>query len=76
MAHASRAKVIVLQSHPAWVAAHTRARELNEAMRRHPSFSTQRGIAQGDFGQRRSWLPEHEVALTDISRERALRGLW
>ena len=57
MAHAVRAKVIVLQSHPAWVAAQTRARELSEAMRRHPSCSTQRDIARCDIGQRRPRPP-------------------
>ncbi len=31
------ANVIVLQSHPAWVAAQRRARERSESMRRHPS---------------------------------------
>jgi hypothetical protein len=76
MAHALGATVIVLQSHPAWVAAQARARELDEAMRRHPSFSTRGSIVQGDVGQRRPWLPEHEVALKDVSREQALRDLW
>ncbi|WP_232078475.1 hypothetical protein [Mycobacterium paraseoulense] len=31
------AKVIVLESHPAWISAQRHAAELVEAMRRHPS---------------------------------------
>lgn len=38
MANTSRATVIVLKSHPVWVAAQRRARQRSEAMRRHPSF--------------------------------------
>jgi hypothetical protein len=40
MASAPNAKVICLQSHPAWAAAERRARERMEAMRRHPSFQS------------------------------------
>lgn len=66
MAHALGAKVIVLQSHPAWAAARRRARERSEAIRRHPSFlAQQRGIAHGDIGQPRNRLP----VLDDNSRE-------
>ena len=69
MAHALGAKVIVLQSHPAWAA--RRARERSEAIRRHPScLAQQRGIAQGDIGQPRNRLPEPEAVLDDNSRER------
>lgn len=42
MAHVAQAKVIVLELHPAWIAAQRRARERNEAMRRHPSFLARR----------------------------------
>jgi hypothetical protein len=71
MAHALGAKVIVLQSHPAWAAAQRRARERSEAIRRHPSFlAQQRGIAQGDIGQPWNRLPKLEVVLDDNSRER------
>ena len=46
------AEVIVLQSHPAWVAAQRRARERSQAIHRHPScLAQQRRIAQGDIGQ-------------------------
>jgi hypothetical protein len=37
MASAPNAKVICLQSHPAWAAAERRARERMESMCRHPS---------------------------------------
>lgn len=37
MAFASGATVVILQSHPVWVAAQQRAYERTEAMRRHPS---------------------------------------
>ena len=40
MASAPNAKVICLQSHPAWDAAERRARERMESMRRHPSFKS------------------------------------
>jgi len=57
MAHASEAKAIDLQSHPAWAAAQRRAHERSEAMRRHPSFlSKQPGITQGDKEQPRNLL--------------------
>lgn len=69
MAHALGAKVIVLQSHPAWAA--RRVRERSEAMRRHPScVAQQRGITQGDIGQPWNRLPEPEAVLADNSRER------
>jgi hypothetical protein len=42
------AKVIFLQSHPAWVAARHRERERREAMRRHPSFVARRAAASGE----------------------------
>jgi hypothetical protein len=32
--------VVDLQSHPTWRAAHPRAAEMEEAMRRHPSFQS------------------------------------
>lgn len=35
---AKGATVISLESHPAWRAAQRRSRELEEAMRRHPSY--------------------------------------
>jgi hypothetical protein len=71
MAHALGAKVIVLESHPAWVAAQRRARERSRAIRRHPSCLTQqRRIAQRDMGQPRNRLPEPEAVLDDNSRER------
>jgi hypothetical protein len=38
MASARNAKVIALQSHPAWAKAERRSRERMEAMRRHPSY--------------------------------------
>jgi hypothetical protein len=38
MADSSEAKVIYLQSHPAWVAARRRERDRRVAIRRHPSF--------------------------------------
>lgn len=50
MAPAFAAKVIVLQSHPVWEAARERERERREAMRRHPSSSAQREIAQNIIG--------------------------
>jgi hypothetical protein len=37
MAFASGATVVILQSHPLWVAAQQRAHERSEAMRRHPA---------------------------------------
>ncbi|MCV7394201.1 hypothetical protein [Mycobacterium paraseoulense] len=37
MAPVVGAKVIVLESHPAWISAQRHAAELVEAMRRHPS---------------------------------------
>ena len=49
MAQVVEAKVIILQSHPTWIAAQQYARERSEAMRRHPSSVThQRGVARGD----------------------------
>lgn len=51
MAPARRANVIVLQSHPVWIAAQRWARERSEAMRRHPSFRAHRVAAQGDNGR-------------------------
>ena len=45
MRSASGAKVIALESHPAWVAARRRERERREAMRRHPSFAARRAAA-------------------------------
>lgn len=49
MALASGATVIVLQSHPVWVAAQQRGRERSEAMRRHPSFFARKlSAARGD----------------------------
>lgn len=56
------ANVIVLQSHPAWLAAQRRARERSEAMRRHPSS--------------RNRLLGPEAALDGNARERALRHPW
>ena len=49
MANESEAKVIYLQSHPVWMAAHRRERQLQEAMRRHPAYiGRQRAVAVGD----------------------------
>jgi hypothetical protein len=48
MRSASGAKVIFLESHPAWVAARRRERERREAMRRHPSFVARRAAASGE----------------------------
>ena len=45
VANASGATVIFLHSHPAWIAAHRRARERSEAIRRHPSFLARRRAA-------------------------------
>lgn len=51
MARVAGAKVIVLQSHPVWIAAQQLARERSEAMLRHPSFPAhQRAVGQGDVG--------------------------
>lgn len=50
MAPAFAAKVIVLQSHPLWVAARERERERREAMRRHPSSFAQRKMALNVIG--------------------------
>ncbi|MCV7145545.1 hypothetical protein [Mycobacterium riyadhense] len=48
MASASGAKVIHLQSHPAWAAAQQRERQLQEEMRRHPAYlGRQRAAALG-----------------------------
>lgn len=48
MADTSQATVIFLHSHPIWVAAQRRARERNDAIRRHPSSHTrQRAAAAG-----------------------------
>lgn len=38
MANQAEANVIDLQSHPLWVAARRRERQLQAAMRRHPSY--------------------------------------
>lgn len=46
MANTSGATVIFLQSHPAWIAAHRREREREEAMRRHPSFRARRSSTE------------------------------
>ena len=51
------ANVIVLQSHPAWVAAQRHACERSESMRRHPSG--------------RNRLPEPDALVDDNSRPRA-----
>jgi hypothetical protein len=48
MAHASPATVIVLQSHPAWLAAQERARERSESMRHHPSSFLTRKLAAAE----------------------------
>jgi hypothetical protein len=40
MATKSTAAVVRLDSHPAWKAAERRAREIEEAMRRHPAFQS------------------------------------
>ena len=48
VANTSDATVIVLQSHPAWIAAHRYDREREEAIRRHPSFRARRGSAEFD----------------------------
>jgi hypothetical protein len=32
--------VVHLESHPAWLASRRRAREIDEAMRRHPSYQS------------------------------------
>ncbi|SON63686.1 hypothetical protein MSIMFI_05217 [Mycobacterium simulans] len=48
VASASGAKVICLQSHPAWAAAQRRERQLQEEMRRHPAYlGRQRAAAMG-----------------------------
>jgi len=52
MAPASGAEVIVLQSHPTWIAAHRRSRERAESMARHPSASARAAIAQGELANR------------------------
>jgi hypothetical protein len=48
MRSASEAKVIFLHSHPTWIAAQRREREIREAMRRHPSFIARRAAALGE----------------------------
>jgi hypothetical protein len=49
VANKSEGTVIFLQSHPAWIAAQRRARERNDAMRRHPSFrARQRAAGSGN----------------------------
>ena len=61
-APALAANVIVLQSHPAWVAAQLHACERSESMRRHPSG--------------RNLLPEPDALIDDNRRPRtALRKL-
>lgn len=48
VASSSGAKVIHLQSHPTWVAAQRRERQLQEEMRRHPAYlGRQRALAMG-----------------------------
>ncbi len=48
MAFESGATVVILQSHPAFVAAQQRAYERSEAMRRHPSYLARKiAAAQG-----------------------------
>jgi hypothetical protein len=48
MAFASGATVVILQSHPVWVAAQQRAHDRSEAMRRHPaSLARKIAAAQG-----------------------------
>jgi len=47
VADTSEATVIVLDSHPAWIAAQRRARERAEAMLRHPSCQARRRAAAG-----------------------------
>jgi fructose 1,6-bisphosphatase len=42
--------VVTLQTHPAWDAAQRRARELKDAMRRHPSFQPGRSAPTHDEG--------------------------
>jgi hypothetical protein len=66
MASAPNAKVICLQSHPAWAAAERRARERMEAMRRHPSFQSRLptavlGKGVGARGGKRAVVPELRV---------------
>lgn len=48
MAGTAGAKVIFLQSHPAWVAAQRQEREREEAMRRHPAFRARQRAATAD----------------------------
>ena len=49
MANAPEAKVIYLQSHPAWAAARRYDRERREAVRRHPSSHARRAaVASGE----------------------------
>lgn len=45
MSFAPNATVVILQSHPVWVAAQQRAHERSEAMRRHPSYSARKNAA-------------------------------
>ncbi|ORA22747.1 hypothetical protein BST12_08755 [Mycobacterium angelicum] len=48
MANASGATVIVLQSHPLWIAAQKREEQLRDEMSRHPAFlGRQRALAMG-----------------------------
>ena len=54
MANASGATVIVLQSHPIWIAARRRDRQRQDAMRRHPSC----------VGRQRAATPGRNVAAT------------
>jgi hypothetical protein len=49
MAFASGATVVILQSHPVWVAAQQRGHERSEAMSRHPSYLARKvAAAQGN----------------------------
>lgn len=54
MASVGGAEVIVLESHPVWVAAQRRQSERFEAMRRHPS----------------SWAKQYQSARAEIRRPR------
>lgn len=49
MARVAGAKVIVLESHPAWISAQQLARERSESMRRHPSFQSRASVAIDEY---------------------------
>ncbi|TAM67204.1 MAG: hypothetical protein EPN51_14535 [Mycobacterium sp.] len=74
MAPAVTAKVIVLQSHPVWVAAQKGQRERREAMSRHPSSHVRRGMVRNVVGQLASRLT-YEWGVEDNSRRPTLRVL-